>query len=428
MYLEIKKQSNRYEDVSAFLRVAWLCIGLSVVAIAGCATGHEYGDTGTTVISGAERLFSDHYHLVVSRRVGLVTNHSAIVGMQHLADRLHADPSIELVALFGPEHGIRGTADAGEPVDHGVDERTGVPVYSLYGATRAPTEEMLEGVDVLVFDMQDIGTRFYTYITTMALSMASAAEHGVEFVVLDRPNPINGVKVEGAIPEDDLTFTSISVRPIPTRHGMTIGELALMFNEEWGGIGCDLTVVEVENWHRAMYFDQTGLHWEHPSPNMKTMNGAILYPGLGAGEMTSLSTGRGLDRPFEKYGAPYMDGQAVAENLANRNTPGVRFVPITFVPTAPYHRFRDEECGGVFAIVYDRDALDSVTAGLHMMQAMYETHPEDYVQMTRFPISLGSAEVWDMLTGGEMTPEEIVETFQPELDEFLEMREQYLLY
>ncbi len=378
-------------------------------------------------IPGLDVLAERDFDILQEKNVGLIINHTAISrDNKHIIDVLHDAPEVNVVALFGPEHGLRGTED--RRVDHTVDEETGLPVYSLYGATRAPTEEMLEGVDVLVFDMQDIGTRFYTYITTMALSMASAAEHGVEFVVLDRPNPINGVKVEGAIPEDDLTFTSISVRPIPTRHGMTIGELALMFNEEWGGIGCDLTVVEVENWHRAMYFDQTGLHWEHPSPNMKTMNGAILYPGLGAGEMTSLSTGRGLDRPFEKYGAPYMDGQAVAENLANRNTPGVRFVPITFVPTAPYHRFRDEECGGVFAIVYDRDALDSVTAGLHMMQAMYETHPEDYVQMTRFPISLGSAEVWDMLTGGEMTPEEIVETFQPELDEFLEMREQYLLY
>ncbi len=380
-----------------------------------------------TTMPGLDVLMERDFDVLQGKSVGLITNHTAFSRDNvSIIDVLYDAPEVDLIALFGPEHGLRGTEDT--RVDHTVDEETGLPVYSLYGDTRAPTEEMLEGIDVLVFDMQDIGTRFYTYIATMALSMESAAEHGREFVVLDRPNPINGLKVEGAIAQEELSFVSISIRPIPTRHGMTIGELALMFNEQWGGIGVDLTVVEMDNWRRWMYFDQTGLHWEHPSPNMKTINGALLYPGLGAGEMTSLSTGRGLDRPFEKYGAPYMDGRAVAENLANRDTPGVRFVPTTFVPTAPIHRYRHEECGGVFAVVYDRDAVDSVTAGLHMMQAMYETHPEDYVQMTRFPVSLGHADVWEMLTERGMTPEEIVESFQPEFDEFMELREQYLLY
>ncbi len=404
---------------------------------------HTPAETGTAwvlhgVYAGQEQLLGQTkpglnvlaergFDVLQDKNVGLITNHTAFDrDNTHIIDVLYNAPGVNLVALFGPEHGIRGTAD--EHVADDVDEETGLPIYSLYGAQRYPTGEMLEDIDVLVFDMQDIGTRFYTYIGTMTFCMEAAEEHGVEFVVLDRPNPIGGLKVEGAVIEEEYAWRSTAIRPIPTRHGMTVGELALMFNEQFGGIGVDLTVVPMENWERWMYFDQTGLLWKHPSPNMKTLNGAILYPGPGAGETTMLSTGRGLDRPFEKYGAPYMDGRAVAENLANRDTPGVRFVPTTFVPTAPYHRYQHEECGGVFVIVYDREQLDSVTAGLHMFQAMYETHPEEYTPTDGFRVSFGSGEAWEMLTEQGMAPEEIVESLQPDIDDFLEMREPYLLY
>lgn len=378
-------------------------------------------------LSGLDVLMQNDFDVLQGKKVGLVTNHTAFNRDNvHIIDVLHNAEEVELVALFAPEHGIRGTEDS--RVDDETDTLTGLPIFSLYGANRRPSEEMFEGLDVIVFDMQDIGTRFYTYISTMAYCMEAAAEWGQEVVILDRPNPINGTNVEGAVADDELYGGFTAVRPIPTRHGMTIGELALMFNDEWDGIGCELTVVPMENWKRWMYFDQTGLFWRHPSPNMKTMNGAILYPGPGTGETTMLSTGRGLDRPFEMYGGPYMDGEAVAANLAQRDTSGVRFVPVTFTPTAPYHRYRHEECGGVFAIVYDREALNSVQAGLHMFQAMYETHPEEYTATTGFRTSFGNSEVWGMLTGEGKSPEEILEFLQPKLDEFIEMREPYLLY
>lgn len=421
------------------LKAAWKSLAFGGVALAAGLLGGQQaaadqhgGGSGTAgqylgkTKPGLDVLIENDFDVLQGKNVGLITNHTAFTRDNvSIIDALYEAEGVNLVRLFGPEHGIRGTAD--ERVDDSVDERTGLPITSLYGPNRRPTAETLEGIDTLVFDMQDIGTRFYTYIGTMAFCMESAAEHGREFVVLDRPNPIGGHKVEGAVIEEEKTGRSTSIRAIPTRHGMTVGELALMFNEEWGGIGVDLTVVPVENWTREMYFDQTGLLWKDPSPNMKTMNGAILYPGAGMGETTMLSTGRGLDRPFEMYGGPYMDGAAVAANLANRNTPGVRFIPTTFVPTAPYHRYRHEECGGVFAVIYDREALDSMLAGLHMIQAMYETHPEEYTPTDGFRFHTGDDDTWDMITGG-MAPEDILEVWQPGIDAFLEQREPYLLY
>ena len=423
--------------------VAALAVAGALMLPAANAAADEHGSRGGSWIgnvpegeehllgqtkSGLDVLIERDFDVLQDKRVGLVTNHTAFTRDNvHIIDVLWDAPEVELVALFAPEHGIRGDEDS--PVGDTVDDETGLYIHSLYGQTRRPTPEMFEELDVVVFDMQDIGTRFYTYISTMAYCMEEAANQGIEIVVLDRPNPIGGLKVEGAVSTaEDLFGGFTSVRPIATRHGMTVGELALMFNEEWDGIGVDLTVVEGENYRRWMYFDQTGLHWEHPSPNMKTMNGAILYPGPGTGETTMLSTGRGLDRPFEKYGAPYMDGRAVAENLANRDTPGVRFVATTFEPTAPYHRYRYEECGGVFAIVYDREKLNSVLAGLHMFQAMYETHPEEYTATGGFRTSMGNGEVWGMLTEEGKSPEEILEFLQPELDEFKAIRENYLIY
>ncbi len=377
--------------------------------------------------SGLDVLIARDFDILEGKSTGLIVNHTAFDrDNRHIIDVLHEAPNVNLTALFGPEHGIRGTEDYF--VDDAVDQQTGLPIYSLYGENRAPTAEMLEDIDVLVFDMQDIGTRFYTYIGTMALCMEAAVENGVEFVVLDRPNAVGGLRVEGAVVEEHLLGRPIAIRPLATRHGMTVGELALMFNEEFGGIGVDLTVVPMDNWRRWMYFDQTGLLWKNPSPAMKTMNGAMLYPGFGPSMSTTLATARGLDRPFEKYGAPYMDGEAVASNLAERDTPGVRFVPISFTPTAPYHRYQDEQCHGVAAILYDRERVDPITAGLHMMQAMYETHPDEYEPIPRFPTIIGNEDVWPMLTEQGMTPEEIVETFHPKLEKFRRMRQEYLLY
>lgn len=378
------------------------------------------------VYPGIDTLAERGFDALKGKRVGLITNHTGISrdGKSDI-DILFESGEFKLVSLFAPEHGIRGTAD--EKVSSGVDEKTSLTIHSLYGKTQKPTKEMLEGLDVLVFDIQDIGTRFYTYIGTMAKAMQAAKEHGKKFVVLDRPNPISGFKVEGGIPPQDLCGGNTCIYPIPTRHGMTIGELAQMFNEHFK-IGCDLTVIPMKNWKRWMYFDQTGLLWVNPSPNMKTLNGAILYPGPGSGETTLLSTGRGLDRPFEMYGAPFADENKVAANLARRNTPGVRFVPYSFIPTAPYHRFRNNLCHGVFVILYDREALDSVTAGLHMVQAFYESHPDLYKEEGGYKTETGDRETWNLLTVQKKTPEEIVEKWKPGIEEFKKIREKYLLY
>lgn len=379
-----------------------------------------------STLPGIDVLMEREFDVLKGKKVGLITNHTGLSrhGRSDI-DILHEAEEFTLVSLFSPEHGIRGTSD--EKVTSGVDEKTGLPIHSLYGQTRKPTAEMLDGLDVLVFDIQDIGTRFYTYIGTMALAMQGAKEHGVDFVVLDRPNTIGGMKVEGAIPPLDLCGGITCIYPIPTRHGMTIGELAQLFNDHFG-IGCKLTVVPMKNWNRSFYFDQTGLPWVNPSPNMKTLNGAILYPGPGSGETTTLSCARGTDRPFEMYGAPKLDGEKIAANLRNRNTPGVRFVPISFTPTAQYHKFRGELCHGVYAIIYDRDRLDSVTAGLHMVQAIYECHPEDYEELGGYKTETGDPETWKMLTQDKMTPEQIVEKWQPQIDEFKKIRLKYLLY
>lgn len=411
---------------------ALIALSAFVFAAAGCGAelqspvkSDSHSAAVGNVLPGIDVLAKRGFQPLVGERVGLITNHTGLsrAGVSDI-DVLFNAKNVHLTALFGPEHGIRGTAD--EKVASGKDEKTGLPVHSLYGKTQKPTADMLKDVDVLVFDIQDIGTRFYTYIGTMAKAMEAAKEHNKKFVVLDRPNPVSG-KVEGAIAPKELCGGNTCIYPIPTRHGMTVGELALLFNDHFG-IGCDLTVIPMENWKRSMYFDETGLLWENPSPNMRTLNGAILYPGLGAGETTTLSCGRGLDRPFEIYGAPFLDGAKVAENLNRRSIPGIRFVAYKHTPTAKYHQFQGQLCDGVFAIITDRDRLDSVTAGLHMFQAMYETNPTDYKELGGFKTETGDPTTWKKLTAEKMTPEEIVAGWQLQIDAFKKMREKYLLY
>ena len=375
---------------------------------------------------GIDVLIENNFNILKNKKVGIITNHTGITrdGKSDI-DILFESKECELVALFGPEHGIRGTAD--EHVSSGKDSKTGLPIYSLYGNNKKPNNEMLEDLDVLIFDIQDIGTRFYTYIGTMAKAMEAAAENDLEFVVLDRPNVVGGEKVEGAVIPKELTGGNTAIYSIPTRHGMTVCELAQMFNDHFQ-IGCKLTVVPMKNWERWMYFDQTGLLWLNPSPNMKTMNGAILYPGLGTAETTTVSCARGTDVPFEMYGAPFFDKEKIAENLRNRKTPGVRFVPISFTPTAMYHKFKDELCHGVYAIIYDRDVLDSSLAGLHMVQAFYECHPDQYKELGGFKTETGDPDTWKMLNEEKMTPEDIIKKWKPGIRKFKKIRRKYLLY
>jgi len=337
---------------------------------AGTAAPRRGDEADGRTLNGIDVLRADGFKILKGKRVGLVTNHTgrARTG-EATIDLLAASKDFTLVALFSPEHGIRGILD--EKVESAKDEKTGLPIHSLYGKTMRPTDEMLQGIDTMVVDLQDIGARFYTYTTTMAYVMEEAAKRKIGVVVLDRPNPIGGVQIEGpTLDKAELGFTAYM--PMPIRHGMTLGELALLFNGE-NKIGADLTVVEMKNWNRDAWYDQTGLPWVNPSPNMRNMVAASLYPGIGAIEASNLSVGRGTDSPFEQLGAPWIDGPRLAAELNRRNLPGVRFYPITFTPTSS--RYANELCQGVFIIVTDRDRMRPVRVGLEVASSLYRLFP-----------------------------------------------------
>lgn len=313
---------------------------------------------------GLEVLLSDSLHLVQGRRVGLITNHTGVdrEGRSGI-DRLHEEPSVELVALYSPEHGIRGTALAGVLVDSSRDAASGLPIHSLYGSTRKPTPGMLAGIDVLLFDIQDVGTRYYTYVYTMALAMEAAGEAGIPFIVLDRPNPIGGEDVQGNVL--DPAFSSfVGMYPIPMRHGMTPGELARLFRGEFG-VEVDLRVIPVDGLRRDMLFPDTELPWIPPSPNMPSMESALHYPGSCLFEGTNLSVGRGTEKAFQVTGAPWLDGEMLAAALGAWPLPGVRFEPVRFTPRGPGdQKFDGQEVSGVRWIVTDPSVYDPSLAGI----------------------------------------------------------------
>lgn len=320
-----------------------------------------------TVRPGIEVLLSDSLHLVEGKRVGLVTNHTGIdsEGVATI-DRLYAHPDLQLVALFSPEHGIRGTAGAGEHIEDGSDAATGLPIHSLYGSTLKPTPEMLEGIEVLLFDIQDIGTRYYTYIYTMAYAMEAAGEAGIPFVVLDRPNPIGGALVQGNLLDPTLS-SFVGRYPIPMRHGMTPAELARLFRGEFG-VEADLHVVPLGGWHRGMFFEETGLPWRPPSPNMPSVESALHYSGTCLFEGTNLSVGRGTDRAFQWIGAPWLDGEVMVAALTEMGIPGVVFHPARFTPNNPGDgKFPGEEVGGVRLEVTDRSIYDPTLTGVALL-------------------------------------------------------------
>jgi uncharacterized protein YbbC (DUF1343 family)/CubicO group peptidase (beta-lactamase class C family) len=349
--------------------------------ISSLFTGRDFGPSGTpgppprpaAVLSGLDVLRSNGFAALRGKRIGLVTNHTgrARDGATTI-DLLHDNKDLTLVRLFSPEHGIRGILDANVPST--TDEKTGLTIYSLYGDTRRPTAAMLDGIDTMVIDLQGIGARFYTYMTTMAYVMEEAAKRKIAVVVLDRPNPINGFQVEGPT-LDKAALSFVGYFPMPIRHGMTLGELAKLFNAE-NKIGADLTVVPLRNWNRDEWFDSTGLPWINPSPNMRNLIQATLYPGIGAIEGTNVSVGRGTDTPFEQVGAPWIDGVALADAMNGRGLPGIRFYPVRFTPSAS--KFANEECGGVFMIVTDRAALRPVRIGLEMAAMLHKLYGARY--------------------------------------------------
>ncbi len=346
-------------------------------------TGTDFGAGGTVprrgdeaagrTLNGIDVLRADGFRILAGRRVGLVTNHTGLARTgEATIDLINAAPGAKLVALFSPEHGIRGILD--EKVPSSIDEKTGLPIHSLYGDTRRPTDEMLKGIDTMVVDLQDIGSRFYTYMSTMAYVMEEARKKGIAVVVLDRINPVTGWAIEGpSVDAAELGFTAYY--PMPVRHGMTMGELAKLFNAE-NKIGVDLTVVELRNWTRDAWFDDTGLTWVNPSPNMRNMVAAQLYTGVGAIEAANISVGRGTDTPFELVGAPWVNGPQLAADLNAKGLPGLRFYPITFVPSSS--KFAGEKCQGVFIIVTERERVRPVRLGLELAAALYARHPEAF--------------------------------------------------
>ena len=374
------------------------------------------------VLTGIDVLARDGFKLLAGRRVGLVTNHTgrAANGASTI-DVLHKAPGVQLMSLFSPEHGIRGELD--DNVASSKDERTGLMIHSLYGETRRPTDAMLAGIDTLVFDVQDVGVRFYTYTATMAYMMEEAAKRGLQVVVLDRPNPINGWQIEGPASEEPVG-TFISYLPsMPVRHGMTLGELAKLFNDE-RKIGAKLSVVNTENWRRDDWFDQTGLAWINPSPNMRNLNQAMLYPGVGAIEYSNVSVGRGTDQPFEQIGAPWIDGRALAAALNGRGLPGIRFYPVAFTPTSS--KYAKEACQGVFMVITNRAALQPVRVGLELAATLWRLHGDRY-QMETTARLLGSRQALERVKAGE-DPAAVAAGWSAAEARWRQLRAKYLIY
>jgi uncharacterized protein YbbC (DUF1343 family) len=375
----------------------------------------------SAVLTGIDVLKRDSFRLLKDRRVGLVTNHTGLDrDGNSTIDLLHQAPGVKLVALFSPEHGIRGQVD--RLVEDSKDEKTGLPVYSLYGRRKRPSTEQLQGIDTLVYDIQDIGCRLYTYLTTLGYLLETAAEHKLKVIVLDRPNPIGGIAVEGPI-LDKKRESFTGYHPLPIRHGMTLGELAQLFNRE-RQIHADLQVIAVEGWQREDTYDRTGLLWVSPSPNMRNLTAALLYPGVGLLETTNVSVGRGTDRPFEVIGAPWIDGRRLAEALADARLPGVRFVPTRFKPASSTHA--GKECGGVQILVDDWSRFVPVSTGITLAYHLRRLYPTDW-QVGRYQMLLANETTFTALQRGD-TPAQIDNTWQRDLAAYRAVREKYLLY
>ncbi len=376
---------------------------------------------------GVDVLMTDSLHLVAGRRVGLVTNQTGVdAAGRSSIDRLHESPDVELVALFSPEHGIRGTEDR-EVVEGGTDERTGLPIHSLYGETRRPTPEMLRDVEVLVFDIQDLGVRYYTYVSTMALAMEAAGERDLPFVVLDRPNPLGGELVQGNVLEPEhASFTGMF--PVPMRHGMTAGELARLYVGAFG-VEVSLHVVPAAGWSRERWADQTGLPWVRPSPSMPSLESATHYPGTCLFEGTNLSVGRGTVRAFQQVGAPWLDGEALAERLNARGLSGARFEPVEFVPEAPPDgKYGGERVRGVRLVLTDRDRYDPTVAGVTLLLEARRLAGERWEwRPSHFDRLAGTERLRHAVEEGRSL-EEIVTAWEPELEAFRALRRPYLIY
>lgn len=380
-----------------------------------------------SVRPGIEVLLSDSLSLVRGRRVGLITNHTGRdrSGTPSI-DLLAAHPEVELVALYSPEHGIRGSAEAGVRVAGGVDERTGLPIHSLYGETRTPTPEMLEGIEVLLFDIQDVGARYYTYLSTMALAMGAAGEHGIPFVVLDRPNPVGGDPVQGNLL--DPGFASfVGLYPIPMRHGLTAGEFARMVVGEFG-VRVELSVAVADGWERTMPYGETGIPWVAPSPNMPSVESALHYPGTCLFEGTPISVGRGTDRAFQQVGAPWLDGEELARRLGALGVPDTRFVPVRFTPEEPGDgKFGGTEVGGV-RLLADGPAYDPTLAALALLAETRSMSGEHWSWRPGHFDRLAGTDALRTAVDAGASYGELTDGWGAGMADYLALRRLYLLY
>jgi uncharacterized protein YbbC (DUF1343 family) len=393
---------------------------LSVLALAAL------GVQSPAVRPGIEVFLDDLPANVRGTRVGLITNQSGIDSRGRLdIDLIAAHPRLKLVALFAPEHGIRGTVEAGEKINDAVDEKTGVPIHSLYQTEdRGPTPKMLENVDVLVYDLQEVGGRTWTYVSTMGLAMQAAAKKGIPFIVLDRPNPIGGEIVEGAVL--DPTFRSfVGMYPIPARHGMTVGELATMINKT-ERIGVDLTVIKASGWTRSMWMDDAGLPWVNPSPNLRSLAALTNYPGTVYFEGTTVTEGRGTDRPFEQAGAPWLKAPDVVRVMTEKRLPGVRFEAITMAVAKTAAKFPGQTIPAIRFVVTDRQAYRPVRTALLMIDEIRRQHPKDFAWTKTIDRLTGSDKVRRSIEGGTLPS--LLDEWDREAARFAKDRQPYLLY
>ena len=380
------------------------------------------------VMTGLDRvgLYNDVFE---GRRLGIITNHTAYNrDGRFIVDVLKNMKGIKITALFSPEHGLWGTAPDAEKIDNQTHPVYNLPIYSLYGKTQKPTSDMLRNIDVLLFDIQDIGARFYTYIYTMSLAMEAAAENGKTFVVLDRPNPISGTSVQGNILEPALA-SFVGLYPIPVRHGMTAGELAKMFNGQgWlaGHVKAELIVIPMEGWRRRMWYDRTGLRFIKPSPNMPDLETAAVYPGLCLLEGTNVSEARGTAKPFRQFGAPWIDSKLLAERLNALNLTSMRFEPVRFTPTSS--KYRSRECHGVRILVTDRDRLEPYSSGVGIVNEIYRMYPDQFEwRAAHFDRLCGTSKIRNAITS-HSSLDVLQNKWQKELESFLEIRAGYLIY
>jgi uncharacterized protein YbbC (DUF1343 family) len=404
---------------------------LETAANDAAAAGTAPAAAHAQVLPGLEVLLRDSAHLVRGLRVGFLTNQTAITSTGASGiDLLHASPDVNLVALYGPEHGLRGGIEGGVKIEGGIDEQTGVRVHSLYGAVQRPTPEMLRGVDVLLFDMQDIGARPYTFVWTMAMAMEAAAAQRIPFVVLDRPNPITA-RMEGPLMEMAMRTVAQPITgyfPVPLRHGMTVGEIALYINGEFG-IGADLTVVPATGWQAAQWFDDTSLPWLDPSPNIRSLEAALTYSGLVLFEATNLTVGRGTDAPFSYLGAPWLEPGAVLERVSRYDIPGVAFDTVRLVPRGEgWVPFRGEQVRAIRLRITDRDAYRPVWMTLVLMTEIRRLHPDDFrITNDGMTQMLGSRWARQAIDRGE-DPHVIWRRWESELEEWAAVRRRYSLY